>query len=473
MTGRHLLFALGAAFLTTACDPEPKPDSTGETDDTSAEVTAFFEDIEVELSSDVATVATVSWRTQEESMGSVAFWSTEGEEVVTPMETSATLEHEVVLVGSRQSTEVHFEIRAQTAGASYVSQAQSFTTGMLPAEAPAVELSVHDPEASAGGFTLVPITAGSPQVTWLCILDEEGQLVWAYPSMAVPRIRLAPDGSGLYFMQPYVEKDKSEQGYELMLVSWTGALRWSARVPDAQRDFVLLPDGSVAVLNTLVREYEGRPDPVLGDAITVVSSDGELQEIWNVFEEMGPGDCGSAIPEHGFDGYEDWSHGNYLSWSERDQAVMLVARTLNALVAVNPLTGEQVWTMAMDCGDYTGAGGFWPINNPHSVETIDGGLLVFNQGEEPDGCSGAVELAVDADAGEIRSTWSYDNEACVHIFFMGNAQQLPNGNNVITLNTETTEVARDGTPVHRFSLGMDEMFGYTERVSSLYVTPSD
>jgi len=456
------------APLLAACPPAPPDDSRPDTTEDSTPDTGggFFSDIGIELAEAMPTVATVRWQTEAPARCRVSFGAPGAEPVLTPLEATAATEHQAVLVGLRQSTEIQVEIYAEGEHGSHASAPSTFTTGALDISLRALTLSADDPTRSAGGFTLVPITtsAGGTWGSWACILDPAGEILWAYPAAAAPRMRLSPDGSGITCLYELVDGSK-ERKARLARVSWTGEELWGATIPAGQRDFAILDSGDLAVLAQVSREVEGYPEPLVGDQIQVVPAEGEARVIWDSFERFPPGWCDVEPLQ------TDWTHANYLAWSAQAGELLVVLRTLSAVEAIDPADGSRRWVLSNRCGDYVSADGSALVVNPHSAEPTEQGLLLFNQGEEPDGCSGAVELALDPDAGTARATWSYDDPDCIHTYFMGNAQALPNGNRLIVLNGQISEVAASGEVIHQIKNPLDQTFGYAERVPTLYVTP--
>lgn len=432
--------------------PGPGPD-TGDGDD-------LFADVAVEVSTRMPTVATVRWTTRDPATCRVTFGVPGEEGRLTPWEDAPSVEHAAVLVGVPQDRDVELVIEAD-GGAT--SARHGYRTGFLPAGVPAVEMTVHDATRSMDGWTLVPVDLHQEQTTWIVVLDEAAAPVWAWEGAGAPRARLAPDGSGVYTLVPYGDVQAGEGGATLVHVSWTGEVLWQVEVPSAQRDFAILGEDRLAVVVRDERVLDGY-GTVVGDSVVLVDPDGQVDPLWSVFDERGPGWC-PEVYEHA----EDWSHVNYLGRVPEEGLLLVVSRGLDAVFALDE-TGALAWTLSRGCGDFENVGTPDLLSNPHSVEATGDGLLVFNQGPEPDGCSGSAEISLDRvqGGGDAEVTWSWADPACYHTYFMGNAQPLPNGNVSVTLLGQETEVTRSGEVVRMIMGALYASFNYTERLEGLY-----
>jgi hypothetical protein len=419
----------------------------------------MVEDIEVVLSPEQPTVATLRWRTTEPAFSQVTFGESGGPTATTPLEPDASTEHEAVLVGVPQEREILFSISALSdAGVSFTAEGVYTTGRLVPLD---VDLSVEqDAERSAGGIMLLPVLTSPPGTEvhgQLNLVDAVGERLWAVDGGLVYRARLAPDGRGLV----YLSGEKG--GSWLREISWTGEVLWAVDVPRGQRDFAIVGEDTYAVLVKDSRSIEGYPGAVDGDALVLVHPDGTQEDAWSVFDALGPGWCAE---EHAFN--QDWSHANYLSWLPDQGLLLIVLRSFPAIVAVDPFSRAQAWILSATCSDFVWSEPVPLFVNPHSVEPTADGLLVFDQGSEPDGCSGAMEIAFDPDTPEVTPLWSWKGSRCQHTYFMGNAQLLDDGHRLVVLNGAVSEVTLEGEVVYRLGSSLGAGFCYVERVAGLY-----
>ncbi|MFH1468377.1 MAG: aryl-sulfate sulfotransferase [Pseudomonadota bacterium] len=460
--------ACSVALLTwlAACQPQPTHgDSPPPGDDTSPPPVEMFEDIQVEVSEEIPTVATLTWKTLEPAVCEVTFGAEGGSSATTAAEGEASSEHEAVLVGVPQQQEIVFEIAASAASGEFVSEPQHYTTGTLSPDLPDLRVLVEPEEQAAGAMYLG--TTFSFETDLLAtdglvgLMDAGGNVLWAVSTAFAPRARLAPDGTGVL----YLSQGMDEDAVHVMVrqVSWTGEVLWEVEEATAQRDFAILDDGTVAVLVRDDGAIAGHDGEVSGDALMLLHPDGSTETTWSVFDQLGPSWCttGAGDPT-------DWSHADFLEWLPEQGLLLIVLRELQAIVAIDPWTGEQAWLLAEQCGDFVNEGGEPLLVNPHSVLPTADGLLIFNQGEHAVGCSGAIELAFDPAAPTVSAIWSWEDPACLHTGFMGNAQPLPSGNRLVTMEGLVRELAPDGTVVHEIYGGIGVEFGYVEQVEGLY-----
>ena len=245
--------------------------------------------------------------------------------------------------------------------------------------------------------------------------------------------------------------------------------------PGIHTDFVQVDDDRYASLAWTVQTVTDgdATRTLLGDPIVELVSDGSYAEVWNIFDHVDPdlevdyhtrdfGDAGEV---------EEWSYLNGINYDAQENAYYLTSRTLNAVFKVDRSTGELLWTVANDWGDFTLLGGEKPIFYPHSVQPIDGGLLVFNSEDEcTTQCSAAAELSMDFDSWEFEESWCYATEDCLVVSALGNAQRLSNGNTMLVLSTtgQIDETTSDGSLVWRVNSEFGWEFGFASRVDSLY-----
>lgn len=126
--------------------------------------------------------------------------------------------------------------------------------------------------------------------------------------------------------------------------------------------------------------------------------------------------------------------------------------------------------LSQDTDDFT-ARGERLIHAPHSVQTIDDGLLVFNRGNPTDSgaCSRAAELRLDETARTVEEMWRWEGDSCRQVSFLGNSQRVADGNTMTSWSHLglMDEVNEDGVPVWQVSLGLGAAFTYAHRVDTV------
>jgi hypothetical protein len=196
---------------------------------------------------------------------------------------------------------------------------------------------------------------------------------------------------------------------------------------------------------------------------------------WSLFDALDPYRIGydSLLgfwnSLYGFprNGTRDWTHGNAVSYSASDDAILVSLRHQDAVIKMKRWTGELLWIL----GNH---GGWrapwnrsllepseelrWPYHQHAPSETPDGTLLVFDNGNKrarpfqphlstADSYSRAVEYRVDPARGLVSQVWSYGGPGD-EIFYsaaVGSAYPLTaTGNVLVTDGARITDA--DGKP---------------------------
>lgn len=407
-----------------------------------------------------------------------------GSSIGIQLDTDDGLHHTGHLFGVPPDTEVELVAEARLAdGQRACSAPVSVHTGSLPAAFPVTTPGPVDPD-HASGWLLAPMigedrmavgifdSSGRPvwgQITW----TADGGAIWSdggTPTPPMPvnfRLRLDPAGRGVVFnTQP---ERVAEPGH-LVTLGWDGELLERADIPGAHTDFLLLPDGRRVVLGWEIRELDGRV--LLGDTLLVDDGDGVFVERWNVFDHFRPhpdreypvGFTADHPPA------EDWTHANGLGWDPSDGSVLLTMTEPSAVVKVDPTTGRTVWVLSGGSRDFPEV----PpglLAWPHSVQAVDGGLLVFNRTVPFDleTCSHALELAVDPAAGTAEGSWVWRGEGCRQNGFLGNAQRLDSGHTVVVWSSlgVIEQLDPEGRLVAELSTPLGTGFGFGTWVDTL------
>ena len=454
---RAMLSSLIALCLSVGCTD---PEVAGED---------FIQDITIELSPEIPSVVTASWTTREPSLCSVDFG--------VPGETighccvghEPSLEHRTVMVGIQPGSDGSMVITAEAGDASYRSDEQFFTTGLLPVELPELSVLGDGTDLAWEGYTLVPLLGDL--ASWVTVIDAEGVFVWAYEAGAgVHRIHIAPDGSGLYYNEhsqnPDVDfPDVSESIHH---VSWEGEKLWTLRAGEApHHDFLVLDSQRFLTFGSSVLGWDFGQGEVLlqGDTIMEIDLEGGYSILWDVFDHLDPDIVPSTVTEVGPHTGDvlDWSHGNYLSYDGDADAYLAVLRHLDAVVSVDISDGELLWSLAQGWGDYQSVGGEPLLSWPHSVERTDEGLVVFNQTYGGGGdCSHAATISLDGASGDAEPVGEYTTEDCLHVEYLGSTHPVPNGNSHVVFSQAglMDELSPEGQRLRRLQTELGWMFGY-------------
>lgn len=452
------------------CVPGPSPDSS----DTQAEACpAAGIDAPVVETTDIGTVARVTWSTPEAVSARVVYDNGDGVRRATSWD-EPTTEHEHLAWGVRPGAAYQVVAELQGSDGVTCSDVVDAEAGELTTGTPEVYVDAPNAELGASGFTVFPVVEDMDR--WLVVTDEAGVAVWSWridPSRLgvseVEQAFLAADGRGIAFLGQ--ARGEAEPGL-LATVGFEGEVVDKLSVNGVHTSFVPLPGGGWGALGWEVRSFDdgGEAIKLLGDTIVEVAPDGTSRTAWSVFDAHTPDlslDWMSgwylADPEVG-----DWSHVNWISYDAAEDDFLVSATYNNGVFRVDRATGAEVWSAGTVDAQVIVPRVEPPLlGRPHSVVATEDGLLVFNRNKGSEAslstCSQAVSLAVEEDA--VSSTWGYGSEECQLVSFMGNAERLSNGNTLAVFSATGVidEVTPDGTLVQRLTLDSGAVFGFGGR----------
>ncbi len=443
--------------------------------DDSASPDTLVHALEVSLAT-IPTVLHVSWTTDAASTGTVT--ARFGEEEVRVSDATLTTDHRVTVTGLPPITEVDVSVAVD--GSPERARAD-ITTGPSPAWVPEFVYAPDVPEQSEGGFTLVPvllgITGAEIEGGGVVALDRLGRVVWAWPAddagdPGVPvRARLALDGTSVLYNHSAASVDAPA---DIVRVALDGGRTDVVEITGGLTDFTEYTPGGYLMLGRDLRLFGDRK--ILGNTVIEVTPEGEQRTVWSVFDALEPDLSRGYTRSDPWDPtVEDWSHVNGISYDPANEAIYVTVTVNNSVMRIDRATGLQEWTLADEEGDFHTADEHPLLDHPHSVETIRGGLVVFNRGDplDPTACSEALDITIDFEAGIAQRGWAYEDPGCLLTTFLGSAQRLAGGNTVVTWSTsgQVDEVTPDGEIAWRINAPLGAGIGFTRRVPFLGPDP--
>ncbi len=470
-------------------DPSAKVDTAFSTEqqDSAADADTGARDCAAGIVSDltvsdtrIATVKELSWTTPVPALVQVQVTDSRGTVTEAPMHAVPATDHRWTLLGLHELDVVTVVVRAEdTSGNSICVEPIEVETGAFPAALPAI-LGESRAGTDSRGWTLLPIITENNML--VSIVDGEGRLVWADVTWSREtsgglfpvafRARLDPAGRGIvYNTQGF---DVREPGL-LTTVAWDGTVLDQQEFPGGHTDFVLLPDGSSAMLGWTVREVGGRS--FLGDTLLLRDTSGEVSVLWDVFDHLSPDLARRYLAGYpsGATRAEDWSHANGLSYNVDEDAFFVTVTEPSAVVRIERTSGAVSWILSPGVDDYTSVPD-GAVDRPHSVQFLDGNLLVFNRSDpgNPGTCSQAIELALDELARTVLPVWQWASGVCLQNGFLGNAQRVSSGNTLVTWSSYgfSEEVSPDGVVEWTVATGIGAGMGFGTRVSRVDSHPS-
>ena len=364
-------------------------------------------------------------------------------------------------------------------------------------EFPPLTVVASRPEAMEPGFMILCVRRGpvGRQIWWtekqtrfgvrwsmLIALDEDGEIVWYYKhNSRIAGVDRLPNGN-IFFHQV------NFQSVEIDMLGNPVNSFYAAKRPfgpaenaipiDAQsmhHQPHIMPNGNYLAMTANAREFddyissEDDPDAprqkikVVGDRIIEFDKDGKVIWSWNTFDHLDPYRVGYQTLEpywdpRGFPGHADWTHGNGVSYDDRDDSVLISLRAQDCVIKVDRKTSEIKWIL----GDHSGWDGEkrkkllrpvgdlqWPWHG-HNPRVTDAGTIVmydnalfqarpYDPPKPPHECiARAVEYEVDEEKMQVRQVWSSldggHNDGVVS-WAMGDAHRLPRTNNMFVIDS--------------------------------------
>ncbi len=479
-----LLAACGSSD--TSKEAVPAVDSTTDTASSFSESCPFDSGVVGSLtlkSTAVPTVFEVTVDSPEPISGRVLVVDAAGEVRTVAAETTDGLHHTALVLGLQSNLEYEVWWEGTTgAGERYCDRPQELVTATFPADLPPV-FSMAFEENRTAGYHLLPIMTENASV--VSIVNSDAEMVWGVvlatrddddddddddegdddddgdfsPGQAF-RMHLDPLNRGvLVNTQGHASTDDGH----VYLVTWAGETERMATFPGGHTDFVVLPDGSYAMLGWQVRELEGRR--ILGDTVLIHEPDGTVRPIWSSFRTFHPDLARTYFT--GFTGddppVEDWSHVNSLSYDAADDAFLVTVTEPAAVVKIDRETGEATWVVSYNSPDFDDTP--WDlVEMPHSAQSVEGGVVVFNRThpEDPTTCSHMADISLDLEGRAATRSGYWESESCRKNGFLGGAERLDNGHSVVTWSSYglLEEVDTNGETVLQLALPLGAGFGF-------------
>lgn len=444
--------AMGA-LLGCSADPPPGED-TG---------------LELVLSEQIPTVFTARWTMDPDEVDDVALdFESAGSIKRAPGHIDGQGNCEAIVLGVKPDTEVTVRTVAFVGDTELDGEEGTITTGALPAALPRITLDEEhlDPSRASGGFLVTSLMPG-PAV----ILDADGDIVWwaldpQEPAM-VSRVRKSVDGESMLALMWSLFRPSTAEPHTLTRIALDGSHSSTLSYATAHHDFVELPDGTIALLTSDLQQFDGLA--VNGDQIVEVGLDGSERQAWSIWDHK------TFDPDQPGPPGEYWSHCNALDYDAGEGAYTISSRALDELMRVDRSSGELLWELGAELDDFvltSGDAGDW-FQNQHQFQLLDGGVLVFDNGEDGAAHSRTVEYALDEAAGTAELVWLYEPEQPISVYAFGDVHRHPSGNTLITWSGagQIDEVTPDGEVVWRINVELGATLGYTTWMGSLYDEP--
>jgi hypothetical protein len=443
--------ACGLAFaaLAWACGP---------TDSSNAPT-----DVRAEVSEHVATVVNVHWKTEKPSTGYVEYGLTKELGLNTPMSEEASTSHTQPLIGLTQDTVYYYRVVTWNEDAGQ-SEVKNIRTSYLPRGAPILELSV------VGGHDQYVVTPILGTELGVAIINPEGQVVWYYQDEATEyehyRARVARDGKGVLYSATEMTPDPVADS-EVVRISWDGSERTSIPIPQLAHDFVEHTDGTIGALVLEDRDVDG--SNVRGNRIVEVDPEGNLEEIWTMWDCFDPAetpgdemDIGTGL---------GWSFTNALDYDSANNVYYVSIRNFSSIAKVNRETRECEWVFGLNASTIEFDLLADQFLHQHQFHVFGDRILVMdNEGSLTPQESRILEYELDLEAGVATQVWSYVSDPPVYTWVLGEPLRLPGNDTFINWSTagQMERVTESGDVTWQIKSNIGAAFGFGALVEDLY-----
>jgi hypothetical protein len=381
-------------------------------------------DVDISLSSAIATVGVVQWSIDTSIDQAYIDFGREPDrfELRAPVDL-AEPDYRTLLLGMKPVTTYYVQVVAHGGGRAYASGVYSIETGFLPNGLPILTIDDRNAEALYGGFTIncTGVAASGVSVrgrdTWVFIFDGDGDYVWAYELTetavsACSRARMSFDGKHMWVGN----LSNTAPDGALLRVSMDGlSAAETYSLPGRHHDFTVLPNN-----NILYYEQEN------GGGFT----DGE--EGPDVIKELNPEtgvttqiyhqntDFAQQIAEFG-------AHTAQINWVPHLNAVSFAMRHTSTIGLISYPAGQLIAVFGGPISDFDIS---WDIQHGHSI--LEDTILIFNNNGSSGGSS-VLEYQYDLSTHSASKIFDYSSGN--HSLGLGDVQRLPNGNTFVTYSS--------------------------------------
>ncbi|WP_196140926.1 aryl-sulfate sulfotransferase [Aliikangiella sp. G2MR2-5] len=371
--------------------------------------------------------------TEELTDVSIRFESAEGG-VHETSTSSALNNHSITVVGLRPQTAYQFTaVLTRESGEITTSEPLAYTTPALPFAVPDMEL-VTTSDSSYQGITFFAI---SDSESHFIGVDESGVPVWYFYNSDASMLGGA---SAIKYLGD--SRLMLMLSREVWVIDMAGNILSTYPLPNYHHEATILENGNIMVLTNEYEEFDGKM--LKGDRIQEYSSAGALVWEWSSFEHLDtsrfPGVLSTRILD---DGSYDWSHSNAI-FQQDDGSILLSARNQSWVINIDHASGDINWILGSAEGNTNESlqnkflsltEGSWMSAQHAPMQTVNGDYLIYdnrNESELPGSTnnSRAVKYRVNTDSMSATQSWEYVINKYTQA--MGDVDELPNGNILIT-----------------------------------------
>lgn len=407
------------------------------------------------------------------------------------------------VIGMRADTTYEVKIQVKdSAGNTKNLEPLHYTTPSLPGDLrnfPRIEIKTSNPDRMEKGFTLLSLRRRSiSRMIWMTKeqrrflrdwslivgLDAEGEVVWYY--MADHRIagvhKMKKTGNLFFHSVDY-------RSFEMDFMGNVKRVWYASRRPAGPVEGGIaieaeslhhqpheMPNGNFLTMTANSREFADYPtseyDPdaprgpkkVVGDRIIEFTAEGDVVWSWDTFDHLDPYRIGYETFSpfwhvRGFPHHVDWSHGNGVTYDEKNGGVLISLRNQDAFLKVDYETGEVIWILGPPKGwgkPYSerllrplDPNMRWPYHGHNPRMSNAGTMCIYDNGnwqarpfDKPkppaEMNSRGVEYYIDESKGTVEEVWASADENTedkVISWAMGDCHRLPETGNMLVIDS--------------------------------------
>jgi hypothetical protein len=395
------------------------------------------------FSTAIPTVAIVTWTTTLSNLtkAEIDFGpASGGTTLVAPVDLTQA-SYRTLLLGMKGSTSYAYKIVATNASGSCTSSSYAITTGALPSSAPKVTATIMNATAHDKGF-IVTSTGLMGNTTY--IIDPDGAVVWSATGPSMPsRSHMSWDGTHMYMMALNV-MNTNAGNIQSVAMDGTGNTALSGMTA-SHHDLTAIPGG----LATMLWNKSGTDAPC--SLVERADATGTLTTV--------VADMSTVYTSTTF-------HSNAVHYYPSDNTYTVGDRNPSLYVKLSR-TGSLIWQFGgsnpKDQSKFFTGVPTWSVNHGHQL-LADGTFVFFNNTPN----EGWVYKLNTSNMTASKTLTYTASGASSNV--LGDIQQLPNGNYLVTFSTsgQIHEISPTGTLVAKFTA---TSFGYSEFRESLYGQP--
>ena len=381
-----------------------------------------------------------------------------------------------------------------------------------PLEMPPLQTHASDPARMAGNFTFMTVRRRAPgripdmtpaqrrfttQWGMIIAVDHRGRMRWMRKlGKRVAGIEQLENGN--LFVH-----DTESCSREIDIAGETVRAWYAAQRPQGAFDGGIavdvrslhhqphqMPNGNFLALSGHSRHVKDWPASVhepnrvradreiVGDMVVEFAASGEVMWSWDSFDHLDPYRIGyDALDAYwhvrGFPGAADWTHGNGVTYDQRDDSVLVSLRLQDCILKIDRKSGKIVWILG-DHSDWSpelqsrlltpvGNNFRWPWHMHNPRITSEGTIVLFDNGiygARPGqqrvpfhkSFSRGVEYRVDEKAMTVEQVWASaltDDDVIERTWAMGDAHRLEKSDTALVVHSISMPHGRD-------DIGLDE-----------------